>query len=954
MTDRWERLTDLYHSAVALPADERASLLTEECGDDPALQADVERLIAAHDRASQSDEVATSELGIDASLGDVAVVNRQFGPYRVLKELGRGPTGIVYLAQRDDPRFDQRVAIKVLERRIDTDLLQARLRSDLQILTARDHANIGRMLEAATTEDGQPYLVMEYVEGEPIDGYADGRHLSITERLQLFLQVSAGVSYAHRRRVIHGGLKPANILVTAGGVVKLLDFNVEEQQATPATDIQSLGDVLDALLAGGASNGARRRLRGDLDTIAMTALGQNPGRRYDSVDQLAEDVRQYLDSPAARARPESPSTKAAPARTKRGRGAVFAWALAAVALVALGVSTLALMADRTASVAAAPVVEARPQHERVLVSDLTDHAGDPQLVAALSDAFRAGLGESPSVQIYTAGRRRVEALVTGDIQTAAAGFTITAQITRPTKREALDPITETAADSGDVMRALSRVAARVRQQLGESASSVGSTSRLDEVSTASLPALRSYTNAVRSVNNGDRAGGVRLLKAAIALDTGFASAQRLLAVTYGELADRERAADALDHAISNQARIPFYDRNHMVGSYAMSVLRDYATAVDAYNRILGRYPNDTRALLSLAAVHAARHEYAVQESLFVRAIDVDPDVASAYAGLASALVNQGKYDEARAVLDRAERRFPGSRSAQSAGIALAASKQDWEGAEREARSKLAPTPDDTTDALDGLETLAAIVMTQGRLGEAEQAYRRIVALGTRGGSARRSMAAATRIAYLDLRYRHAPARAVATMNAALTRFPLDKMAEADRQYDAIARLFADAAQPARARQFLDQASQTRLGRQRANDADRGWTLGTVAIAEGRVWEGEIQIIRASENLECPICALPDLARSYEVAGKPDSAIATYERYLHAPYGARYDTDALELGFAMRRLGELYEQQHDRVKAKEAYAGLLTLWSKADAELEPVLSDVRQRLAQIDEGAGRRP
>lgn len=241
--------------------------------------------------------------------------------------------------------------------------------------------------------------------------------------------------------------------------------------------------------------------------------------------------------------------------------------------------------------------------------------------------------------------------------------------------------------------------------------------------------------------------------------------------------------------------------------------------------------------------------------------------------------------------------------------------------------------------------VADLVMTQGRLAEAQQNLRRVAALGTRGGAGQASLAAALRLAYYELRYRHAPNAAVAVMNAALTRVPLARLDESDRPYDEIARLYADAGQPARAREIIAQASRTRLGRLRGTDANRRWTLGAIAMAEGRAWEGEIEIHGAAEALPCPICALPDLARAYEVAGKPDSAIATYERYLHAPWQRRFETDAIELGFATKRLGELYQQRNDRASAAAQYTALLQLWRGADAELEPLLADVRRRLEQ---------
>ena len=495
------------------------------------------------------------------------------------------------------------------------------------------------------------------------------------------------------------------------------------------------------------------------------------------------------------------------------------------------------------------------------------------------------------------------------------------------------------------MRTLARLSEQLREQLGEHATSVSATPRLDEVTSPSLAALRSYADGARAIAAGDRPMGLRSLRTAITLDSGFAAAYHLMATTYTETGDGERAAEALDHAVANQTRLPFDTRYYTVASHALSVTGNYAAAIDAYNRLLERHPNDVRALDGLGIAHAARREYAVQESLLVRAIAADAEAPALHTRLALALVNQGKYDEARGVVDRAERRFPGMRGTVIASIAIAAAKQDWEAAEREARSRVGETPADTSGALDGVETLADIRMTQGQLAEAERDLKRLAVSGTGRGGASRALAAAVRLAYLELRYRHSRTAAIATMSSALKRYPFARMPEGERPYDEVARLFADAGQPARAHELLAEASRTRLGRARGADADRHWTLGAIAMAEGRAWEGEIELHSAATTHPCPVCALPQLARAYEVAGKPDSAIATYERYLHTPWQRRFETDATELGFAMERLGALYQQQRDNAKAAELYTALLQLWRAADSELQPLLTDVRRRLEQ---------
>ncbi len=356
--NRWARVDALFDQASRRPASERAALLARACGGDDALRREVESLLAAADADMERRIGAVGRAADRLWSGGAVGVGQRLGAYRLVEEIGRGGMGLVYRAVRDRDDFQQTVAVKVLPGALFSRKAMARFRNERRILAGLEHANIARLLDGGATSDGIPYVIMEYVDGRPIDRYCEENELGLEARVRLFLTLCDAVQYAHRNLVVHRDLKPSNVLVTDEGVLKLLDFGIAklvdpdeldgpsktllthsrimtprfaspeqltgDRIATPS-DVYSLGVVLYRLLAGaypydgpdsaegpeaGPVDLMRRvlsgdptppsavegdpRLRGDLDAIVLKALRREVRRRYDSVQAFAEDLRRHL------------------------------------------------------------------------------------------------------------------------------------------------------------------------------------------------------------------------------------------------------------------------------------------------------------------------------------------------------------------------------------------------------------------------------------------------------------------------------------------------------------------------------------------------------------------------------------------------------------------------------------------------------------------------------------
>jgi eukaryotic-like serine/threonine-protein kinase len=365
----WVRIKGIVAEAIELPRAARGAWVERACSGDTALRDEVDALLRAHERAGGFLETpalvltGAAQLVVETatpSSGTPPLPDR-FGAYRVIGELGRGGMGVVYLGARDDDRFQKQVAIKVVSGDVVNAAVFRRFEDERRILASMDHPNIARLLDAGTTDAGVAYVVMEHVEGETIDRYCSGRGLGIRERLGLFLRVCAAVQHSHQHLVVHRDIKAGNILVTADGIPKLLDFGIAKllepgglegsrtrtamrlltpesaspeqirgEPVTVATDVYSLGVLLYRLLTdqspyrGALTTDAeivravcdeepvrpsaaaqRGDLRGDLDLITLKALRKDPARRYASVEQLAQDVQRHLNRQPVLAAPDA-------------------------------------------------------------------------------------------------------------------------------------------------------------------------------------------------------------------------------------------------------------------------------------------------------------------------------------------------------------------------------------------------------------------------------------------------------------------------------------------------------------------------------------------------------------------------------------------------------------------------------------------------------------------------
>jgi tetratricopeptide (TPR) repeat protein len=401
--------------------------------------------------------------------------------------------------------------------------------------------------------------------------------------------------------------------------------------------------------------------------------------------------------------------------------------------------------------------------------------------------------------------------------------------------------------------------------------------------------------------------------------------RKLGAVLIGSQQESARWVDALTRAFEHRDRLTDPERYLTMGTYYWYVRRDRDQAINAYRTLLQTYPDDFRALHNLAIIYSGARNWREAEELELRGLRVAPDNLLAYGSAMTAQVAQGKFATAESTLVLAKERFPGNPRVGVATALLASARGNYAEAEGRIGAIRESQRGSLTWRVETSDWLANLALIRGGITEAERHLRDRMRTEEERGLPGEYLEAAVSLASLDVAFRDDASRAWAQIESAFERHPLHSVPPSDRPYRWLAYIAARADRPALARQYL-----------------REYEMAVGVELPGYLAGPSPTHVSGG----CVLCVLPDLARAFDRAGQSDSAIAVYERYLTTPTLFRVYFDSYDLAPSYKRLGELHEERGERDKAVEYYGRFVELWSEADPELQPVVEDVRGRIARL--------
>jgi tetratricopeptide (TPR) repeat protein len=614
------------------------------------------------------------------------------------------------------------------------------------------------------------------------------------------------------------------------------------------------------------------------------------------------------------------------------------------------------------------------ERDRLIVADFENRTADSSLGTSVSEAFRIDLAQTPLVRILStaevgdaltrmrrdpttpvtpdlareiATREGAKAVVTGEISALGKSYVLSARILGAADGTELVALRETAGDDAGIVAALDRLSAKVRERIGESLTSIRAGEPLEKVTTGSLEALRLYNEGARLSDQGFEKEAVGRLEQAIALDSGFAMAWRKLGVALDNSQNsRDSVVAATTKAWEHRERLTEIERQLAIAYYHSVVDVDPDKEEAAYRRVLEIQPDNPVATNNLSLVLAEQGRPEEAEALILPATRDNPNPGNMMMQVLVARLMQGNDGEVRATLDTMARKWPDlPMYTWGRGFALTV-MGDYDGAERAFMDLAAKPGAGSNDVSDSHRGLAWVARIQGRLAEAERHTRMRMEVSEERGLRGVVLTDAVGLARDALVFQGDSAGALRILETALAEHPLDSVPPLDRPGASVALLYALAGRKEQARRLLsafesDVPEGIRRGRWDWYQA-RGW----LALMDGRPRDALAVFVPGRAASTCPRCGFWDEGVAYERAGLADSALAAYQRAVGRDGPRRGQVDQWVLGPSLKRLGELYEARGDKIKALEYYGRFAELWKGADPVLQPAVREVRGRMAAL--------
>jgi len=669
------------------------------------------------------------------------------------------------------------------------------------------------------------------------------------------------------------------------------------------------------------------------------------------------------------------AVQASPWVTWRRTATLGATAVSVIALLAGGYAvTRALGIGPAASLLG---TGALMENERILVAEFAS-ASDSTLGPAVTEAFRSDLSQLSAITVVQPNQTRtilarmklppttrldfnrareiavregIKGVIDGSIVQVGTSYVLTATLYAASAASdtPLATFRSTARTTDDIIAAIGKLSRDVRAKIGESLRSVNAAAPLEQVTTPSLDALRKYAAALRIFNeSGNFDQGIRLLEEAVALDTGFAMAYRKLSI---ELSNQgvstSRAISAIEKAYAHRDRLSDQERYLTIGGYySTGPNPDRRKSTEAYETLLELNPRSTVAYNNVANNLRHDRQFARAESLARRGLAMDSANRILYQNVFFAQLSQGNYARAEQTLAALKRRYPDATTVTQSATLMAWSRFQFDSVKYYAELARRIHASESNVQFGAGLTLAGVALVEGRVNDSRTLLAQATDAGVRMGNVAAPLTRAYFESFTESFTLENRQRALRIMDEALVRLPLDSLPIVERPYHAIVASYSSAGAVDRAKAVLaDFEKSRRTVKLGSDDVDRPLMLGEIALAEGR-YADAVRHFRASDIGFCPSCALPDIARAYDLNGEPDSAVAVFKRYVSTPDADRYYVDPFYLAGAHKRLGELLEARGDRAGAASHYATFLGLWKNADPVLQPRVAQVRASLARL--------